>query len=119
MPSMPDFCITGLQKVKLVRHWNMATSWEPMSHPVRGLFRNMMMKSKLFFLCNEGVLPIWSIKDIVLPNFWGKHRVQFTYWIFDAFKSLEHMIKLRNIRKAYKTEYTSLEVLKGIDLDIA
>jgi len=29
------------------------------------------------------------------------------------------MIKLRNIRKAYKTEYTSLEVLKGIDLDIA
>lgn len=28
------------------------------------------------------------------------------------------MIKLRNIRKAYKTEYTSLEVLKGIDLDI-
>src|SRR5680860_1181271 len=29
-----------------------------------------------------------------------------------------HIIKLRNIRKAYKTEYTSLEVLKGIDLDI-
>ncbi len=28
------------------------------------------------------------------------------------------MIKLRNIRKAYKTEFTSLEVLKGIDLDI-
>lgn len=30
----------------------------------------------------------------------------------------DHMIKLRNIRKAYKTEFTSLEVLKGIDLDI-
>src|SRR5690606_1958075 len=28
------------------------------------------------------------------------------------------MISLRNIRKAYKTEYTSLEVLKGIDLEI-
>jgi len=28
------------------------------------------------------------------------------------------MIKLRNIRKAYRTEFTSLEVLKGIDLDI-
>lgn len=28
------------------------------------------------------------------------------------------MIILRNIRKAYKTEFTSLEVLKGIDLDI-
>lgn len=28
------------------------------------------------------------------------------------------MIRLRNIRKAYKTEFTSLEVLKGIDLDI-
>lgn len=28
------------------------------------------------------------------------------------------MISLRNIRKAYKTEFTSLEVLKGIDLDI-
>lgn len=28
------------------------------------------------------------------------------------------MIKLRDIRKAYKTEFTSLEVLKGIDLDI-
>lgn len=29
------------------------------------------------------------------------------------------MIKLRNIFKSYKTEFTSLEVLKGIDLDIA
>ena len=28
------------------------------------------------------------------------------------------MIRLRNIRKAYKTGYTQLEVLKGIDLDI-
>lgn len=28
------------------------------------------------------------------------------------------MISLRNIRKAYKTEFTSLEVLKGIDLEI-
>lgn len=28
------------------------------------------------------------------------------------------MISLRNIRKAYKTEFTSLEVLKGIDLDV-
>ncbi|MEZ5039907.1 MAG: ABC transporter ATP-binding protein [Saprospiraceae bacterium] len=28
------------------------------------------------------------------------------------------MIELKNIRKAYKTEYTSLEVLKGIDLTI-
>lgn len=28
------------------------------------------------------------------------------------------MIKLRDIRKAYTTEFTSLEVLKGIDLDI-
>ncbi|SRR5690606_27448346 len=28
------------------------------------------------------------------------------------------MIKLRDIRKSYKTEFTSLEVLKGINLDI-
>jgi len=28
------------------------------------------------------------------------------------------MIKLTNIRKSYQTEYTSLEVLKGIDLEI-
>lgn len=28
------------------------------------------------------------------------------------------MIKLRDIHKAYKTEFTSLQVLKGIDLDI-
>lgn len=28
------------------------------------------------------------------------------------------MIKLRNIKKAYKTEFTRLEVLKGINLDI-
>ena len=28
------------------------------------------------------------------------------------------MIQLRQIRKSYKTEYTSLEVLKGIDLEI-
>ncbi len=28
------------------------------------------------------------------------------------------MIKLRQIKKAYRTEYTQLEVLKGIDLDI-
>ncbi len=28
------------------------------------------------------------------------------------------MIKIRNIRKAYTTEFTKLEVLKGIDLDI-
>lgn len=28
------------------------------------------------------------------------------------------MIKLRNIQKSYTTEYTSLKVLKGIDLDI-
>lgn len=28
------------------------------------------------------------------------------------------MIELKNIRKAYKTEYTSLEVLKGIDLTV-
>jgi putative ABC transport system ATP-binding protein len=29
------------------------------------------------------------------------------------------MIRLNNIRKAYSTEYTKLEVLKGIDLEIA
>ncbi|MCB0546228.1 MAG: ATP-binding cassette domain-containing protein, partial [Phaeodactylibacter sp.] len=28
------------------------------------------------------------------------------------------MIRLRNIRKSYKTGYNQLEVLKGIDLDI-
>lgn len=29
------------------------------------------------------------------------------------------MIQLQNIRKSYRTDYTNLEVLKGIDLDIA
>ena len=30
----------------------------------------------------------------------------------------DEMITLKNIRKSYRTDYTSLEVLKGIDLEI-
>lgn len=33
-------------------------------------------------------------------------------------QTLQYMIQLRNIRKSYRTDYTKLEVLKGIDLEI-